>query len=449
MRLFMTEEIRQNNNGFGKDNRGTSLVEIIVALLILVLIFTPAYMAFSAALKLNQASKDKLYAENIAKNAMEIIKYTMDTGGDYKAVDFAPLGFVSSSAVTSTGSAIYTLSECPEGTTKYDVTISILDEEGETLQTKFADMSAFNDTKTALINPSGITGGFDTNVVGYFEQLHTAYRNGLYQEDYERINELNNQLLEDWNYDCSIADMRGEARPPRPTLYEAPTPLRILSKEELADNFLRKELNVTIDKTPGGDYKLNSNVLYKLCSNNMDGTPGNFPTDSKAKVLDDEGPSRDLMEYPIDNYCKDVLYTEGLDNLYIMYTPLKAASDAAIILSNETINITNNVPSSDSKDLKVFLVIQAPDADKLQITNGLTVNVSSGAIGATSRAMKIFCNVDYTLNKLSGNSDKATTTQTLIDSDKKEELIYSVDISVKESGSSGNPINLKSSITKR
>jgi Tfp pilus assembly protein PilV len=260
----MTEEIRQNNNGFGKDNRGTSLVEIIVALLILVLIFTPAYMAFSAALKLNQASKDKLYAENIAKNAMEIIKYTMDTGGDYKAVDFAPLGFVSSSAVTSTGSAIYTLSECPEGTTKYDVTISILDEEGETLQTKFADMSAFNDTKTALINPSGITGGFDTNVVGYFEQLHTAYRNGLYQEDYERINELNNQLLEDWNYDCSIADMRGEARPPRPTLYEAPTPLRILSKEELADNFLRKELNVTIDKTPGGDYKLNSNVLYKL-----------------------------------------------------------------------------------------------------------------------------------------------------------------------------------------
>jgi Tfp pilus assembly protein PilV len=452
------------------DNRGTSLIEIIVALLILVLIFTPAYMAFSAALKLNQASKDKLYAENIAKNAMEIIKYTMDTGGSVRAVDFSALGgsavasggaIVTPSAIS--GSAVtYTFSGCPEGTSSYDVTINIDDHEGEARQHDFADMSAFNSTATALINPSGIAGGFDSSVVDYFYTIHTNYYNSLFQDALADINEHNRLLLEDYDTQKLIADLSGvdpsdPSYPQRPDyevgyghdpnkLWNPPAGMATLTQNDIM-NRLSKQMEVEIEYIDvdaegiaRNKYELDSVMNYRI-NNSYNGATGVIDAVNYAK-----------LPMKCDKYCDNVRY-DDINNLYIMYTPMCPASESSITLDNEVINITNkNTAHTTTDPINVFIIMQAPEGRPLVKDgnpNGLIVSVS--AIGS-ARPLNVFCNVNYTLRG-GGNATQAaravgTDKYTLIDEDKKMEVIYDVDIDVKETGTEGKTIHLTSTVSK-
>lgn len=428
-----------------KDNRGTTLVEVIVALLILVLIFTPAYMAFSAALKLNQASKDKLYAQTIAENAMEIIKYTMDTkNGSTSTVDFTPLNGVGAVPTVSGSSVRYELLSCPEGTSVYDVTINISDhEKTEADKQNFADMSAFNDKATALINPSGIAGGFDSSVVDYFSILHRTYYNSVYQDELARVNAANNTLLEDWNYDCLVARLAGNPEPPRPTLIDLPTLQTGLSDDDLV-GVMRKQMKVSMEKVEGAGRttcKLDSTMEYWI--------PDNHPPQAATLgVLD--AASYAALPMTCDKYCDNVRYDE-LNNLYLMYTPLSRPSGDEITLSDEKITISNNIPASVSSDpINVFVVVQAPSNKVLKTTNGLTIEVISAG---GSRPVKIYCNVDFTLSgtNASRGYDAAEVTKkfSLIDEEIKQEIIYDVEIDVSESGSASKTLSLNSTVTKK
>ncbi len=461
-----------------KDNRGTTLVEIIVALLILVLIFTPAYMAFSAALKLNQASKDKLYAQTIAQNAMEIIKYTMDIGGDVGKIDFSTLSgsaiaslngvegltAVSGSAVNDRGTdgAVYEFSGCPEGTSNYDVKISINNHENVGSMQKFADMSAFNDTATALINPSGIAGGFDSSVVDYFWVLHKTYQNSLFQQEYNEIQTHNNNLLDDLSYRNTLHRIAGEPEEAAPAydvpggrnpnlLWADPAGMTVLPTNEIADK-IRKTMKVTLGKNAsvaGITYQIDSTMEYTLNDNTMSGGGQLIDTDSYND-----------LPMPVGSYCDNVRY-EQLDNLFIMYTPVAAqkagvTSSSTIELEDEVINIFNNIPKVDPDDsINVFIVVQAPEGKTLVSRPGeFTVNVD-GAAGC--KKLKVFCNVDFAFG-LQDNAEKYFSTDpsspnygdphSLIDEEKKIELIYDVDIDVKETGTAGGPIRLSSSVTK-
>ncbi len=461
------------------DNRGTTLVEIIVALLILVLIFTPAYMAFSAALKLNQASKDKLYAQTIAQNAMEIIKYTMDAGGDIYTVNFSTLGgsavnedgtpnitpVVASGAAVATHSAIYEFTDCPEGTTTYDVKITIKDQEGKGKQTKFADMSAFNDTSTALINPSGIAGGFDSSVAEYFGALHRSYTTAGDQDVIAVFNAHNTQILDNWNYDCALARIAGNPEPPRPAkvvisdphnppvsgdpLYdkewELPAGTLVLSNEEIT-HLLDKEMFVELSKKENPTnhiyyYVLNSYMNYFLTTNVL-------PHDHSKNIIDP------TMNVPMkcDKYCDNVNY-DDLDNIYIMYTPLNVSGSSIVELQHEVINIKNDLPAKTDADghlvpANVFIVIQVPEGKTLSTTKGLMVNVSSSIGGA--RMLNVYCKTDFDLTGATaqrGQTD-ATKKYSLINEERKMELIYDVSIDVKETGTEGKSIRLNSSVSK-
>ncbi len=454
------------------DNRGTTLVEIIVALLILVLIFTPAYMAFSAALKLNQASKDKLYAQTIAQNAMEIIKYNMDVGGSIKTINFTAL---SGSAVTATGAAVgpydvsaenvrpeyakYSFIGCPEGTSSYDISINIEDhEKNEAERQSFADMSAFNDTATALINPSGISGGFDSTVVSYFSMISSGYYNEEYQATLNKIYAHNNSVIDDYNRKYREAELAGRTPPEYPSespdlppdldnptgdyaknLWKIPNNATPISNSDILKD-LRKTMVVTVQAI-GGQYRLNSCLEYRLKTNR---TADNRAIIDPAEIVAKAG--KPLMTFS--NYCKDVDYSE-LKNLYIMYTPrADIVSGHAIKVEDEKIAIHN---VGFDTGYKVFIVMQAPEGNTFDLSNeGLDVQIDGDvAVGNVD----VFCNVNCSGTLVHYNSyppdDPNSLKFSLIDEEKIEELIYDVNIEVKETGTPGEGLKLYSTVTKK
>ena len=57
-----------------KDNKGYSLVEVIVAMLILAIITIPLLTSFNVVSKANLNTREKQYASNVATNVLEAVK---------------------------------------------------------------------------------------------------------------------------------------------------------------------------------------------------------------------------------------------------------------------------------------------------------------------------------------------------------------------------------------
>lgn len=57
-----------------KDNKGSTLIEIIVSVLIVGIVFVPLMMSLTTATKSNKIAEDKLYAETVAANCLEAAK---------------------------------------------------------------------------------------------------------------------------------------------------------------------------------------------------------------------------------------------------------------------------------------------------------------------------------------------------------------------------------------
>ena len=57
-----------------RDERGSTLIEIIVSVLIVGIAFVPLMMGLTSALTTNKMTENQLYAENVASNVVEICK---------------------------------------------------------------------------------------------------------------------------------------------------------------------------------------------------------------------------------------------------------------------------------------------------------------------------------------------------------------------------------------
>ena len=64
----------RRKKGIISDNRGSTLIEIIVSVLIIAIVFVPLLMGMSAALKANGKAEQELNSEHAAVNCMETVK---------------------------------------------------------------------------------------------------------------------------------------------------------------------------------------------------------------------------------------------------------------------------------------------------------------------------------------------------------------------------------------
>ncbi len=115
------------------DNRGSTLVEIIVSVLIIGIVFVPLLMGLTSAIKTNTRAEKNLNAESAAVNCMETVKAMGKSGLEALVPTIgAEVNFTdfSSTAKLKRDSAnVYTISGINEGANTYYAQVSFSEEE--------------------------------------------------------------------------------------------------------------------------------------------------------------------------------------------------------------------------------------------------------------------------------------------------------------------------------
>lgn len=372
------------------DNRGMTLVEVIVSLLIIALVFTPLLMTFVQATKVNVATNSEAYSSAAGENVMEEVKAK---GIERYAIDYAKTLPSKSCAYVAYDSAkdIYTfvkstdgdyrfkLYNVIQGTKIYDILVNISPTAYTGLTATatpdpsraagtptptpkylfndytFADFSAFSSEKTALIYPKTsdseflaeavpgkpsptpkIYAGFDDKAVSYFMDLNEDY---IEQKYIERRNAVDaeNEEIKKWN----------KAHPENTkTLKPLPTRDRTENAATIKGTVSRT-IEITVKKNDknddllniraGNGYLVSSRVIYKA-----DNYAGYYPAGR--------------LEIVYEGYCNDV-YFKNLESVFLIYS---VQDDGFKKGGNDLKVITDGAPSA----LDVYVAVQVEEGTK-------------------------------------------------------------------------------------
>ena len=166
------------------NNAGTSLVELIVSILILGIIVTPAISSFVTSIRVNERAKEIAQAEAVAANIMEEINFLGFTG-----IDKAPSLSGYEKVVTEdtpTKQTLFTKTNLiSQGDGKYNVNVTFnsdVKRNGAPVNAaEFADISDLKYNTTVLINCD--IAGFDSFEYQLIEDAYTQYISDEAHED--------------------------------------------------------------------------------------------------------------------------------------------------------------------------------------------------------------------------------------------------------------------------
>ncbi len=316
------------------NNKGVSLVEVIVALLILGIITVPLLNIFTNTARINRSNTKKANADTVAANIMEAIKVyglqgtaeqayiasnssTEDTkflGYDIKKSSISgDMSVIKRDAATgklsftpSAGNTYRyvvgsdTLKGIVEGNTatEYIVTIEMdsnyLNNANEVYS---ADLLAFNSESTLFINPSGTGVHYDEEALSYFEELNANYRDSEWDKECSRRIALNDAAIEN-------AIVNGLPDPPL-----SPTPVPYAHDDPATlQSHMARETQITVRREKDSSvehgeeyYVINSSMIYRI--------DPQYVGDGNNEIVKA-------------GYCSNVKF-EDLKSIYLIYVPFK------------------------------------------------------------------------------------------------------------------------------
>ena len=288
------------------NNEGLSLIELVVALLILAVIATPLLQLFVSAARANRVNAEELSAETVASNVMEAVKvYGLEKTAEefYKnklspfnmAVSLSSDGSVTPSIETNTDGGTVNYNFITNDEKKYVYLMNGLKEgkdgDGEnefnvriTFDTDYKadggttdvnvkttyDYSAFDEKKTVFINPLVADLFYDEEAITQFTLNNNEYIDLVNERERNAIIDEYNQRLRE--YQDQIAAGVSPA-PTRPTDPPDPTGLPTMSPEDVK-NVITRELKVTVSKetdaSTEAEYLINSEFYYRPLSDYED-----------------------------------------------------------------------------------------------------------------------------------------------------------------------------------
>jgi type II secretory pathway pseudopilin PulG len=433
-------------------NRGMTLVEVVISLLIIMIVFVPLISSFTTASKLSRTAKNNLYASNLASNVMETVKVL---GIDGVALQFDPAntnftiapgptdfdeepveGYTTSvktidgtkyfDSSRGTKPYIYKMTGVKQGTGTYDVSITFSSASyttetptgGSALPNDYlyADLSAFNAESTVLINPMSSGTNYDEMVLQYFMQLNDSYYYDEWVTACEAVNNANDAIYRAYEQAYDAASAAGTPLPTMPSVTPLPVLKPSLSKADIKRSLFKTttvEISKVTDSLSGiKKYKLNSYINY---------TFNNILINSGGACA---SPTTQFLTRNYSGYCDDVLST-SLENIFFMYQPLGDVS--ALSLDDEKVVINNQLPES----FHIYLVIQAPATTTVKAK--LPVYLSG-----TSNTLHLYSQVDLAVEGISSASTSNSSSEEdrlLKEFNTDTGRIYDVKINIYESGS--------------
>jgi Tfp pilus assembly protein PilV len=439
-------------------NKGLTLIESIISLLILMIIFVPLLASFSTASKVTVAARQSLYASNLAANVMETVKIL---GIDRVALQFygSNADFILGEGVTDfdedlssgvsssvkldgeghqvfdssrkTQPYIYWMTGVQQGTGTYDVTITFGSAAYTSAATptpgltpgpiptpellpndyKYADLSAFNSVSTALINPKISGTDYDYLAKAYFMDLHKSYYYDEWTAACDVVNIANDKIYSEYEKACDAAIAAGNPTPTMLPVAALPTQKPYLNDTTLNKKITRTttiEISKVTDNLGGNPkYNLNSYVSYTL--NNIEGVCAN-PTNNSELTRSYIG------------FCDNVKNT-SLDSVFLMYSPFVSETD----FTQVKVKIVNQT----SDDFDIYLVLQAPVGTAFPSDLPVETSGLADTLRLHSQAGLSVSGIGAAISNSAGASDRLLT-----ELNPEQARIYDVTIHVYESGSS-------------
>ena len=207
-----------NAHNVGKlsaNNKGVTLVEVIVSLLILSIIIVPLLSGFVTAGQVNRATKEQINAKAIGESVIESTKLLGIEGTamefhkdisegdsfmfatDYESADevIAEGGHPSVVEIEGTkrfsrqnsGRYEYLIKGVKYGVSTYDVVLELDNSAYMNAANVYADVSAYNSDTSAIINPVVSGSEYDYRAFRYFKNMHDRYTYSQYIIDRGKV----------------------------------------------------------------------------------------------------------------------------------------------------------------------------------------------------------------------------------------------------------------------
>lgn len=431
-----------------KNNKGITLIEIIVSLLVLMIIMVPLLSGFVTSIQANRTAKANAYAKNVAEGVMEGVKKLgiKKTAEQFYLTDNSK--FLLSSNCTSfdevvpagshpsmvnvdgefkfsaqdAGEYTFRMFGIKEGISKYDAKVVISNVAYKSAaggtgdlpnDFQYADLSAFASSSSAIINPILKDSNYDTRAIEYFKEKNKEYKNGIWNDANEDVLREYNEKVEEYRRkyeDWENAGKQGPepVEPTAPPTTELPT---YLTEAEIKP-MVKKKMNIQIDKyqnSEGEDrYKLNATVDY-TATNDGAANPS-VPNYDDTRPFQ---PGVDPVTYTAQGFCSNKVFTD-LRSIVIMYSCFNDDRD----LDKENIKIIDNTGDK----MEVYLVAQTNDVSEFN-NSKIKLDVTK----SNASDMTVFTNIG--INKTGAN---VTVENDMIKDGTTKDALYNVQVNIYE-----------------
>ncbi len=381
-----------------KDNRGSSLIEALISMLILAVIVVPLLNNFIVAAKANQRSREMQQATAAASNIMEAVKEHGLLGTARQFNNQEPYSFVYRSpalyqdttdglSVTAAGQLnensdrkyYYTITGATEGSCTFDIKVSFSAGEYDGSETvgfeqnnfRFPDFSAFNSEETLMVNPNATlmdyqlnehgeyelvaSGSFDEKALDYFYDIHDNYYYSLWLDKCAEIEAINQQRLDNYSDAYAAAISSGTALPDYPRMEPEPSELALIPREVFAKD-IKRSLNIVLSQNISGKITADASFVYSY-----DTSTGYCPVGISERVYS--------------GFCSGVDYEsiEQLKNIYIFYTYFNKNESGF-----DTINVdTGDILIPSANKIRLFIAMQQSPDEEAHIPIPVEVNLNS------------------------------------------------------------------------
>lgn len=407
----------------GRDCRGSSLIEVIVAMLVLALIIVPMLDMFANASRINSRARGRQHANAVLENVLEELRAENFTFvyevGDAASEDFRDIGNrlrLCNGAVKDdalSGKSFLT-GVIPQGTREYQAEIRFSADEyrgGNGLNDyEMPDINSYDSSNSEMLL---LDAASDAIIVDEFYRQYVAQEQAEYQQ---RLNEEwmqseaylfqyeFNTWYEKWLSDNNNEEPPMDYKPPAFDASEVP-PSNPLGLEEFR-TFVRKKTEVKIEDSGLGDYAVNYTVSYTV--------------DATADELRLEESFQESYQYEAGSGSR--FTAEKLDFIYIFYQPFtedRAQEELVIDATEISVN-----PDWESK---LYLAVQGDTSGPaLKVTVEMDVSLSPVE---RDKRMSIM-----TASGL--DTGHTNVVNELVPKRAREDTVYCVTVKIRELGSS-------------